>query len=66
MPVLARSRAPKSSRIQPKHQAEQFLIGGNADVQVPFHADHAFAWLIRDTTTGEILFYGRVVDPTVR
>ena len=30
---------------------------------VVFHADHPFAWCIRDTRTGEILFYGRVVDP---
>jgi serpin B len=29
----------------------------------PFHADHPFAWMIRDLKTGEILFYGRVVDP---
>jgi serpin B len=28
-----------------------------------FHADHPFVWLIRDLKTGEILFYGRVVDP---
>jgi serpin B len=28
-----------------------------------FHADHPFAWMIRDLKTGEILFYGRVVDP---
>jgi serpin B len=29
----------------------------------PFHADHPFAWMIRDLKTGEVLFYGRVVDP---
>jgi serine protease inhibitor len=30
---------------------------------VAFRADHPFAWVIRDLATGEILFYGRVVDP---
>jgi serpin B len=30
---------------------------------VTFRADHPFAWCIRDLKTGEILFYGRVVDP---
>jgi serpin B len=30
---------------------------------MPFHADHPIAWMIRDLKTGEILFYGRVVDP---
>jgi serpin B len=29
----------------------------------PFHADRPFIWIIRDLATGEILFYGRVVDP---
>jgi serpin B len=30
---------------------------------VTFRADHPFVWVIRDLKTGEILFYGRVVDP---
>jgi len=29
-----------------------------------FEADHPFVYLIRDTTTGLILFMGKVVDPT--
>lgn len=33
---------------------------------VTFRADHPFVYLIRDVSTGEILFYGRVVDPTAR
>jgi serpin B len=28
-----------------------------------FRVDHPFVWMIRDLKTGEILFYGRVVDP---
>jgi serpin B len=30
---------------------------------IPFHADHPFLYLIRDKTTGVVLFIGRVVDP---
>jgi serpin B len=31
--------------------------------RVVFRADHPFAYVIRDTTTGAVLFAGRVVDP---
>jgi serpin B len=31
---------------------------------VAFHADHPFLYLIRDSKTGQVLFLGRVSDPT--
>ena len=37
--------------------------GMMAPAKTSFRADHPFAWIIRDLQTGEILFYGRVVDP---
>jgi serpin B len=32
--------------------------------RVVFHADHPFAYVIRDTKTGVVLFAGRVMDPS--
>lgn len=31
--------------------------------RVVFRADHPFAYVIRDTGTGVVLFAGRVMDP---
>jgi len=35
----------------------------SAQSQEPFIADHPFLYVIRDRTTGCILFMGRLVDP---
>jgi serpin B len=37
--------------------------GGSRERPIAFHADHPFLYLIRDQTTGAVLFIGRVVDP---
>src|SRR5262245_26749999 len=38
--------------------------GGLPTEDRTFRADHPFLFFIRDTTTGAILFTGRVTDPT--
>jgi len=43
------------------------MTGGAAPAEpVEFRADHPFLFLIRDTTSGAILFMGRVADPTAK
>ena len=37
--------------------------GGQQPEPVSFRADHPFLFLIRDQSTGSLLFLGRVVDP---
>jgi serpin B len=39
------------------------MTKGVSPIQQIFRADHPFLFLIRDNTTGNILFLGRVVDP---
>jgi serpin B len=43
------------------------VVMNNDDAVAPrlhISADHPFLYVIRDTKTGEILFMGRVADPT--
>ena len=37
--------------------------GNSPTKPIAFHADHPFLYVIRDRTTGVVLFIGRVVDP---
>ena len=43
------------------------IVVGTDSVSIPvvFKADHPFAWALRDTSTGALLFAGRVDDPSV-
>lgn len=41
-------------------------LGRSALPPIPFHADHPFLYLIRDKTTGALLFIGRLVNPAER
>ena len=44
------------------------IVVGTTSVKPPipvFKADHPFVFLIQDDSTGNILFIGRVIDPTI-
>jgi serpin B len=44
--------------------AAVMMCGAAPPPVVTFRADHPFLFAIRDTTSGAILFLGRVADPT--
>jgi serpin B len=41
------------------------VVVGKTSMPMTFNANHPFAFYIRDNKTGEILFLGKVVDPTL-
>lgn len=45
--------------------SEKGGIGGSDPIPETFHADHPFLFLIQHKATGQILFMGKVEDPTV-
>jgi serpin B len=40
------------------------VVDGAGDPTPPFRADHPFVFLIQDTSTGSVLFLGRLLDPS--
>jgi serpin B len=40
------------------------MADGAGDDPPPFRADHPFVFLIQDTSTGSVLFLGRLLDPS--
>ncbi len=48
--------------------AATVIVVGTTSIKPPipvFKADHPFVFLIQDDSTGNILFIGRVIDPTI-
>ena len=45
--------------------ATVIMVGATSAMPREFNANHPFAFYIQDNKTGEILFLGKVVDPTL-